>query len=123
MMKIILTATSASIDSNIDARFGRGAYLIVVDADTLEWRAHPNPGVGASGGAGTLVAQFAANQKADAVISGDFGPNACNALLAADIAMYLSGACTTVKEAIEHFKVGKLVRAGAPTGLGHHTRG
>ena len=122
-MKIILTATSPSIDSNIDGRFGRGTYLIVVDPDTLEWQAHPNPGVGATGGAGTLAAQFAANQHASSVISGDFGPNAYNALQAAGIAMYLFGAGTTVKEAIEHFKSGQLERVGSPTGQGHHSRG
>jgi predicted Fe-Mo cluster-binding NifX family protein len=122
-MKIILTATSPSIESIVDARFGRGAYLLVVDVETLEWQAHPNPGVSASGGAGTLVAQFAANQKADAVISGDFGPNAYNALQAAGIAMYLFGTSNTVQEAIEHFKAGQLERVGAPTGPGHHTRG
>jgi predicted Fe-Mo cluster-binding NifX family protein len=122
-MKIILTATFPSIDSNIDPRFGRGSYLIVVEPDTLEWQAHPNPGVGASGGAGTLAAQFVANQHAEAVISGDFGPNAYNALQAAGISMYLFGTSTTVKEAIEHFKVGQLERVGAPTGQGHHSRG
>jgi predicted Fe-Mo cluster-binding NifX family protein len=122
-MKIILTATSPSIDSKVDMRFGRGAYLIVVDPDTLEWQAHPNSGVGAMGGAGTLAAQFAANQKAGAVISGDFGPNAYNALQAAGIAMYLFGASTTVKEAIEHFKERQLERVDAPTGQGHHWRG
>jgi len=122
-MKIILTATSPNIDSPVDARFGRGAYFIVVDPDTLDWQAHPNSGAGAMGGAGTLAAQFAANQKAEAVISGDFGPNAYNALLAAGIAMYLFGESTTVKEAIEHFKAGELERVGAPTGQGHHSRG
>jgi predicted Fe-Mo cluster-binding NifX family protein len=122
-MKIILTATSPSIDSNIDARFGRGAYLILVDPDTLEWQAHPNPGVGATGGAGTLAAQFVANQNASSVISGDFGPNAYNALQAAGIAMYLFGASTTVKEAIEHFKAKQLERLGSPTSHGHHARG
>ena len=122
-MKIILTATSPSIDSYIDGRFGRGAYFIVVDPETLEWQAYPNPGVGASGGAGTLAAQFVANQHAKAVISGDFGPNAYGALQAANIAVYLFGASATVKEAIEHFKAGQLERVGAPTGLGHHRRG
>jgi predicted Fe-Mo cluster-binding NifX family protein len=122
-MKIILTATSPSIDSNVDARFGRGAYLIVVDPNTLEWQAHPNPGVGASGGAGTLAAQFVANQHASSVISGDFGPNAYNALQAAGIAMYLYGASTTVRQAVEHFKAGQLTQVGAPTGPGHHLRG
>jgi predicted Fe-Mo cluster-binding NifX family protein len=122
-MKILLTATSPSIDSNIDPRFGRGAYLIVVDTDTLEWQSHPNPGVNASGGAGTQAAQLAANQQVNAVISGDFGPNAYNALQAAGIAMYLYGTSTTVKEAIEYFKTGMLESVGAPTGPGHHARG
>jgi len=122
-MKIILTASCPSIDSNVDARFGRGAYLIVVDPDTLEWQAHPNPGVGASGGAGTLAAQFIANQHASSVISGDFGPNAYNALEATGVAMYLYGSSRTVNEALEHFKAGQLERVGAPTGQGHHPRG
>ena len=121
-MKILLTATSPSIDSTIDPRFGRGAYLIVVDSDTLEWQAHANPGVGASGGAGTQAAQFAAKQRVSAAISGDFGPNAHGALQAAGIAMYLFGASTTVKEAIENFKAGQLESVGAPTGPGHHSR-
>lgn len=121
-MKIILTTTSPNIDSTVDPRFGRGAYYLVVDSDSLEWEAHPNPGVNATGGAGTLAAQFAANQKATAVISGDFGPNAYNALNAAGIAMYLYGTSTTVKEALEHYKAGHLARVDAPTGPGHHPR-
>lgn len=122
-MKIILTTTSANLDSSIDPRFGRGAYFLVVDADTLEWQAHPNPGVGASGGAGTLAAQFAANQKVGAVISGDFGPNAYNALQAAGIAMYLFGVSTSTKDAVARFNTGQLERVGSPTGPGHHPRG
>jgi predicted Fe-Mo cluster-binding NifX family protein len=122
-MKIILTATSPSIESPTDPRFGRGAYLIVVDPETLEWKAHANPGVGASGGAGTQAAQLADKQKAEAVISGDFGPNAYNALQAAGIAMYLYGTSTTVKQAVEQFKAGQLVRVDAPTSPGHHSRG
>lgn len=122
-MNIILTATSPSIDSNVDGRFGRGAYLIIVNPDTMEWQAHPNPGVGASGGAGTLAAQFAANQHVDSVVSGDFGPNAYNALQAAGISMYLFGPSATIKEAVERFKAGQLECVGAPTGPGHHSRG
>jgi predicted Fe-Mo cluster-binding NifX family protein len=122
-MKILLTASSPNIESSIDPRFGRGAYLIVVDTDTLEWQAHPNPGVNASGGAGTQAAQLTANQQVKAVISGDFGPNAYSALQAAGIAMYLYGASTTVRNAIELFKAGKLESVGAPTGRGHHGRG
>jgi len=122
-MRILLTATSPNLEANIDPRFGRGAYLIAVDTDTLEWQAEPNPGVNASGGAGTQAAQMAANQQVEAVISGDFGPNAYNALQAAGIAMYLYGASTTVREAIEYYKAGKLESVQAPTGRGRHARG
>jgi predicted Fe-Mo cluster-binding NifX family protein len=78
--------------------------------------------VGASGGAGSLAAQYAADQHASAVISGDFGPNAFNVLQAAGIAMYLFGVSTTVRQAIEHYKADQLEIVGGPTGGGHHWR-
>jgi predicted Fe-Mo cluster-binding NifX family protein len=121
-MKIVVTATSPNLDSAIDPRFGRAAYFIVVDADTLEWQSHPNPSVGASGGAGTQAAQYIANQGVQVAVSGDFGPNAHSALNAAGITMYLLGASQTVREAIEHFKTGQLAKVGAPTSAGHHNR-
>lgn len=122
-MKIILTAISPTIESLVDRRFGRCAYLLVYDIETNEWQAHANPGMNASGGAGTLVAQFTANQKAESVISGDFGPNAFEALAGAGIEMYLYGKNDTVKEAIEEFRAGTLERVGAATGMGHHSHG
>jgi predicted Fe-Mo cluster-binding NifX family protein len=122
-MKIIITANSPSIDSNVDPRFGRCAYLLMVDTESLQWETQANPGVNASGGAGIQAAQFVTDHKVDAVLSGDFGPNAYNALQAAGIAMYLFGASTTIKEAVEHFKAGQLERVGAPTSPGHHRRG
>ena len=126
-MKIILTTTSSSIDSNVDSRFGRGAYFLVVDTDTLQWEAHPNPGLNASGGAGIKAAQFVNDQKAVAVLSGDFGPHAYHALQVAGITMYLYGDCPTVAQAIERFKNGQLEQVGEPTrgecDSGHHGRG
>jgi predicted Fe-Mo cluster-binding NifX family protein len=122
-MKIILTTYSPDFDSEVDPRFGRGAYFLVVDPDSLTWDAYPNPGVGASGGAGTLAAQFAAKHKVGVVISGDFGPNAFNALQAAGIEMYLFGTSHNGREVVDRFKAGMLVRVGAPTGTGSHSRG
>jgi predicted Fe-Mo cluster-binding NifX family protein len=123
-MKIILTTLSPSLDSDIDPRFGRGAYLLVVETETMQWKSYPNPGVNASGGAGIQAAQFVADQKTEAVLSGDFGPHAFNALQAADIAMYVYDDCRTSSEAIKRFKAGKLERVGAATrgdcDNGHH---
>jgi len=36
-MKIILTTTAPSIESEIDPRFGRGVYLLQVDTESLQW--------------------------------------------------------------------------------------
>ena len=121
-MKIILTTTSPDIAAEVDPRFGRGAHFLVVDPDTLEWQAFPNPGVTASGGAGIRAAQFVCDQKVDAVISGDFGPNAYDALKEAGVSMYLFGSSTTVQEAIENFKSGQIETLTAPAGRGRRRR-
>jgi predicted Fe-Mo cluster-binding NifX family protein len=122
-MKIIITTVSPAIESEVDPRFGRGAYLLVVDPDTLEWQAHPNPGVSASGGAGIQAARFASDQKAGAVISGDFGPHAFTALNVAGLQMYLFGACRNARDAVARFKAGELERVGAATRPECHPEG
>jgi predicted Fe-Mo cluster-binding NifX family protein len=123
-MKIILTAASPNFDADIDPRFGRCAYLLVVDTESMNWEAHSNPGLTASGGAGIKAAQFAADQHAEVALSGDFGPHAYNALQAGGIAMYRYGNCTTVAQAIERFRNNQLEQVGIPTrgewNDGHH---
>jgi predicted Fe-Mo cluster-binding NifX family protein len=119
-MKIIVTALSSDLDSPVDPRFGRAAYFIAVDTNTLDWQAHPNPAADASGGAGTQAAQYVANHGLHVVISGDFGPNACDALNAAGIGMYLLGTSQTVRRAVENYKAGQLASVSAPTLTGRH---
>jgi predicted Fe-Mo cluster-binding NifX family protein len=119
-MKIVVTAISPGLDSPIDPRFGRAAYFITVETNTLEWQAYPNPAAEASGGAGTQAAQYIANQGVRVAVSGDFGPNACNALDAAGIGMYLLGTTQTVREAVENYEAGQLTSVSAPTLTGRH---
>jgi predicted Fe-Mo cluster-binding NifX family protein len=122
-MKIVMTTVTPDIESEVDPRFGRGAYLLVVDPDTLEWQAHSNPGVTAAGGAGVQAAQFVTGQKADAVISGDFGPHAFQAFDAAKLSMYVFGNCHTAREVVAQFKAGQLQRVGTPTREDGHATG
>ena len=89
-MKIILTTASPDIESEVDPRFGRAAYLLLVNTITHEWKAETNPGASASGGAGIQAAQFAVDQQTQAAISGDFGPHAFKALQAAGITALLT---------------------------------
>jgi predicted Fe-Mo cluster-binding NifX family protein len=123
LTKVIVSAASADINAAVDPRFGRGAYLILVDTQTLEWQSFENPGVQASGGAGIQAAQFIAKQNVEAVISGDFGPNAHEALAAANVKMYVfNNQATTVQAAIDDFKAEKLQAVHAPTRAGEHGR-
>jgi predicted Fe-Mo cluster-binding NifX family protein len=75
------------------------------------------------GGAGIRAAQFVTSQKAEAVVSGDFGPHAFEALNAANLPMYVFGNCRTVREVIAQFKAGQLQRVGAATRGDCHAEG
>jgi predicted Fe-Mo cluster-binding NifX family protein len=124
-MKIAITTASPGIDSAVDPRFGRGAYFLLVDSDTLEWQAHPNPAANASGGAGVQAAQFIAGHGAQVAISGDFGPKAHSALAAAGIRMFLApaGDPVTARELLARYQQGELKQVTVPTGPGHHAPG
>lgn len=123
-MKILITAVAPSLKAEFDPRFGRGAYFISYDTNTKEWESHPNQGVSASGGAGTMAAQYIAAQKVEAVISGDFGPNAYAALNAASVPMFINKIPGTVQSVILRFDAGELEHVSAPTAAGtHHGKG
>ena len=119
-MKIIITASSSSLDAVFDPRFGRCAYFLAMDTETMQWEAFPNPGIHSSGGAGTQAAQFVVEQKAAAVISGDFGPNASTALNAAGILMYLNKADGNIQDIVKRFLAGELQQVNTPTASGSH---
>jgi predicted Fe-Mo cluster-binding NifX family protein len=121
-MKICVTATADSLDAQIDPRFGRCAYLIIVDSETMQFEAVPNSAAGATGGAGIQAAQTIANKDVELLITGNVGPNAFGALSAAGIEIF-TGASGTVKEAVEKLKRGEFNKTGAPTVGGHFGMG
>jgi len=106
-MKICITSTGPALDSEMDPRFGRCQYFIIVDPDTLTFEAAENPNLGAAGGAGIQSAQFISNKGVKAVITGQVGPNAFTTLQAAGIKI-LTGASGTVDEVVEKYKKGQL---------------
>jgi predicted Fe-Mo cluster-binding NifX family protein len=121
-MKICVTATANILDAQIDPRFGRCSYLIIVDSETMQFEAIPNMAAGATGGAGIQAAQVIADKGVKVVITGNVGPNAFGALSAAGIEI-VTGASGVVKEVVEKFKKGELGRTGAPTVGGHFGMG
>jgi predicted Fe-Mo cluster-binding NifX family protein len=114
IMRIAISATAPDISARLDPRFGRGASFVFVDIETGEWEGYPNAAANAGGGAGVQAAQFVAGHGVQAVVSGDFGPNAFATLSAAGIRMFVARQ-GKVQELVEKLKAGELQEVGAAT--------
>ncbi|MDI6796042.1 MAG: NifB/NifX family molybdenum-iron cluster-binding protein [Desulfatibacillaceae bacterium] len=118
-MKIAVTATGATLDSQVDPRFGRAAYFVVVDAQTMEHRAVENSqNLNLPQGAGIQAGKTVADAGVDAVLTGHCGPKAFAVLKAAGIEIY-TGASGTVRQSVEAYKQGKMKAASNADVDGH----
>jgi len=112
-MKIAITSTGKTLDSQVDPRFGRAACFIIIDTETMDFNVVENESVAAAGGAGISSAKVVIDAGAEAVLTGNCGPNAEHTLTASGVKLY-TGATGTVAEAVELFKSGKLTEATGP---------
>lgn len=117
-MKIAVTAKGTDLEAAVDPRFGRCPYFLVVDSETLECTAVENPNQSAGGGAGIQAAQLMAEHDAEAVLTGNCGPNAYRTLEAAGVDVIV-GVNGTVREAVERLKAGDL-QAAQSANVGSH---
>jgi predicted Fe-Mo cluster-binding NifX family protein len=113
-VKICVSAKANNLEAQLDPRFGRCLYLVIVDAETMRFEAISNVASAATGGAGIQAAQTISNKNVKAVITGNVGPNAFGALSAAGVEI-VTGAAGTVREVIEKFKKSEFHRTSAPT--------
>jgi predicted Fe-Mo cluster-binding NifX family protein len=121
-MKVAISATGPSLDAEIDPRFGRCQYIIVVDPDTMEFEATENANIMAGGGAGISTAQTVASMGAQVVLTGNCGPNAYQTLSAAGIQV-ITGVSGNIKQAIEDYKAGKFKATSGPSTGAHSGMG
>ncbi len=106
-MKICISSSGNSIKSTMDPRFGRAAYFVLADTDTMECEVVENAAAASGGGAGIASGQMMVDKSIKVVITGNMGPNAMNVLKAANIEIY-RGVAASVEENIEKFKKGIL---------------
>jgi predicted Fe-Mo cluster-binding NifX family protein len=128
-MKIVVSANGTDLDAPASPVFGRCPTYVFVDTDSMESESVENPAISAAGGAGIQAAQFVVERGAQAVVTGNMGPNAFNVFQSAGVPIYLFGG-GTVRNAVEAFKSGKLqsvadanVQAHAGMGMGRSTGG
>ena len=117
-MKVAVTASDQNLNAQIDPRFGRCAYFLIVETDDMSFEALNNESMGLGGGAGISAAQAVASKGAKAVITGNCGPNAVQTLAAAGIQLYV-GQSGSVKEAVERFRNNQLHSTTEPN-VGDH---
>lgn len=118
-MKIAITSRGTDLDSPVDPRFGRAAYVIIVDPETLEFETLDNKeNVNAFKGAGIQAATMISDKGVKVLLTGYCGPNAFTTLEAAGIkvAADIDG---TVRDAVDAFNRGGLAYADAATVDGH----
>ena len=121
-MKIVVTSTAPNLDAEIDPRFGRCQYFIIVDPDTMDFEALENSSMMAGGGAGISAAQNIVSKGAEVVLTGNCGPNAYQVLSGAGINI-ITGVTGKVKDAIENYKSGKLKAGSQPNVSAHFGTG
>ena len=106
-MKVAVSSNGENLDAQIDPRFGRCHFFLVVNPDDMSFDVLNNQSAAQAGGAGIQAAQFLASQGVAAVITGNCGPNAVQTLAAAGIELF-GGQTGTVREAVERYKNGHL---------------
>ena len=121
-MKIAVSATGPDLDAEVDPRFGRCQYFIIVEPDTMQFESVENSSAMAAGGAGISAAQMIASKGVEAVLTGNCGPNAYQVLSPASITV-ITGMSGKVRDAVQSYKSGNLKGITQPTVPDHFGMG
>lgn len=121
-MKIVVSAQGDTLETQVSPVFGRCPTYLFVDTDTMACEGVANPAVSQGSGAGIQAAQFVVDRGAQAVLTGNLGPNAFDVLQAAAVPSYLlSGG--TVRQSVEAFNAGQLPAMTGANVAAHSGRG
>jgi len=117
-MKIAISSTGPDLESEVDPRFGRCQYFMIVDLNDMSFEAVPNGNLAQGSGVGIQSAKVVADKGAEAVLTGNVGPNAHQVLAAAGLKV-VTGVSGLVREAAQQYKNGQLRTAEQPNVENH----
>jgi predicted Fe-Mo cluster-binding NifX family protein len=118
-MRIAVTSQGNTLDSEIDPRFGRAAYILIVDTQTLEFEVHDNEkNRNSFKGAGIQAAAMVSNGEAEVLLTGFCGPNAFK-ILEAEGVKVVNDQVGRVINVVQKFKQGNAVFAKDANKEGH----
>jgi predicted Fe-Mo cluster-binding NifX family protein len=113
-MKMAISSFGPDLNSQVDPRFGRALYILIVESDTMEYEVWENPNVAKAGAAGIQTVQMVADKGAQVVLTGNVGPNAFDALSEVGVEV-ITSVRGTVSSAVERYLQGQLQPAVHPT--------
>jgi predicted Fe-Mo cluster-binding NifX family protein len=118
-MKLAITSTGKELDSNLDPRFGRAAYFIIVEPETKAFEVVENSqNLNLPQGAGIQAGKTIIDHHIDVLITGHCGPKAFKVLQHAGVKV-MTGASGTVADAIAQFNNGELETSAEADVEGH----
>ena len=118
-MKIAVTSTGKELTSDMDPRFGRAAYFIIVDSETMKYEVVDNKqNLNLPQGAGIQAGKTIVDNHADVLITGNCGPKAFLVLEQAGVKI-VTGAGGKIKDVVLQYKNGELKAAQGANVEGH----
>lgn len=107
-MKIAVTSNGKDLNAEVDPRFGRATYFLIIDPETMAYQAVENTqNMNLPQGAGIQAAKTIVENQAEVLLTGNCGPKAFKVLEAAGVKVVVE-ANGSVKDVIEQFKNGEL---------------
>lgn len=113
-MKVAISAYDQDLDAEINPRFGRCDFLLIVDTDTMAYESFANESMNLGGGAGIQTASFVISKGIQAVLTGSCGPNAMEVFNSAGVDVY-PGQAGTVGQAVTRLKNNELTNVTQAT--------
>lgn len=87
-MLVAITSTGNTLHSKVSEKFGRCSYFIILDTETLAFKAIKNTAEQAEGGAGPKAAELIINNEISVLLTGHTGDKAAAALKKGNIKIY-----------------------------------
>jgi len=119
-MKIAISTTGNNLESEVDPKFGRCNYFLIIEIENnkiKDFKAIENTAKTQTGGAGIVAGEIVANEKVDAIITVNLGPRAFSVFEQFKIKPYQGKG--KIKKVVQDFINGKLEKISNATGPQH----
>ena len=101
--KICISSKGDNFEAEVDPRFGRAQFFLIVDPETMDFEVIENSNIEAAQGAGIQTAQLISSKNVGTVLTGDCGPNAQRVLQSSGVNV-ITGISGKVRDVLSQYK-------------------